>query len=67
MECPEEIRIQRVMKRDKSSREDVIKKIKNQLTEASKVKVANYIINNDGEQSIVSQVWKMHHTLNNIK
>jgi dephospho-CoA kinase len=65
--CPEELRIKRVMARDKISREEVIKKMKTQLPEEDKIMVADYLINNDGIQALIPQVWKIHHKLTNIK
>jgi dephospho-CoA kinase len=61
--CPESDRIIRVMKRDKLRKEDVIKKIQNQLPESEKIKVADYIIMNDGHHPLIPQVWKIHQEL----
>jgi dephospho-CoA kinase len=61
--CPEAERILRVMKRDKLPEEEVIKKIKNQLPESEKIKVADYIIINDGQHPLIPQVWKIHQEL----
>ena len=54
--APEEIRIERVMKRDLSTREDVLNRIKNQLPDEQKIPGADYIIYNDGERSLIEQV-----------
>ena len=61
--CPEDIRIDRVVKRDKTSRESILKKIQNQLDEKEKIKVADFIIVNDGNNSIIEQVFKIHRTI----
>jgi len=58
--CPEEIRIDRVMHRDKTEREKVEARIKNQLAESEKIKVADYVIHNDGKQRIIPQIVKIH-------
>lgn len=58
--CPEDIRIARVMKRDNLTHEEVMKKIKFQLPESDKIKVADYIIVNDGKQPLIPQVWEIH-------
>lgn len=63
--CPENIRIKRVMKRDKLSFEDVMSKVKNQLPEDDKVKVADYIIINDGIKPLIPQIWEIHNRLTN--
>lgn len=44
----EELRIERVMKRDGLSREDVEARMKNQISETQKINQADYIINTDG-------------------
>ena len=65
--CPEEIRIQRVIKREKATREEVLKKIKNQLPEQGKIKVEDFIIQNDGQLPIIPQIWKIHQILTKNK
>lgn len=65
--CPEEIRIQRVIKRDRLSREQVVNRLKNQLPEAEKVKVADFIINNSGEKSLILQIVDIHRQLKQRK
>jgi dephospho-CoA kinase len=54
--APDEIRIQRVMERDKISREDVLLRIKNQLSQEEKVKKADFVIQNDGKSMLVPQI-----------
>jgi dephospho-CoA kinase len=61
--CPEDIRIHRVMKRDKLKFEDVIRKVRNQIPEEDKVKLADFVIVNDGKTSLIPQVWAIHHKL----
>ena len=61
--APVEMRIKRVVRRDKSSYNDVKLRIENQLPEIQKKKVADFIIDNSGEVSLVSQVWRIHRTL----
>lgn len=61
--CPEDIRIHRVMKRDKLKFEDVMRKVKNQIPEEDKVKLADFVIINDGKTSLIPQVWAIHHKL----
>ncbi len=54
--APEEIRIERVIKRDQITRSEVINRIKNQLPDDQKIPGADYIIYNDGERSLIDQV-----------
>lgn len=61
--CPEDIRIHRVMKRDKVKFDEVIKKVQNQLPEEDKVKLADYVIVNDGKSSLIPQIWSIHNKL----
>ena len=61
--APEELRIARVMKRDKTSKVAVQSRMKNQLPEKAKVKVADYIIVNDGNESLIEQVVYVHREL----
>jgi len=61
--APVEMRIKRVVKRDKSDYNQVKQRIANQLPEIQKKKVADFIIDNSGDVSLVSQVWKIHRKL----
>lgn len=61
--CPVETRIERVMKRDNLSREEVIKRIQNQMPEEDKVEVADFVIINDGEQPLIHQILNVHQQL----
>jgi len=61
--APEEIRIARVMKRDRSTKEQVRGRINSQLPESEKVNVADYVIDNGGGKSLVRQIWKIHQAL----
>ena len=61
--CPDELRINRVIKRDKLSREEVIKRINNQMPEIEKVKVADFVIINDERHALIPQIWRIHQTL----
>ena len=61
--APLELRIQRVMSRDNTSREAVLDRMKNQWPESEKIKVADFIINNDGVQLLIPQVWQLHREL----
>ena len=58
--APQEVRLKRVMKRDGSSQEEVKQRMANQWTQERKVKLADHIINNDGKQLIIPQVFELH-------
>lgn len=51
-----ETRIARVMQRDGISREEVVKRIANQLPDSETAKLCKYIIHNDNLQSLTPQV-----------
>lgn len=59
--APEELRIQRTLKRDRGRTiEQVNNIIAQQWTEEEKMKLANSVIRNDGSQLIVKQVINLH-------
>ncbi len=58
--APLNIRVERVMKRDQITREQVLERINNQLPESRKLEFADYIIKNDGESSLITQVLETH-------
>jgi dephospho-CoA kinase len=58
--APLEIRVDRVIKRDGFSREEVLRREANQFPEEKKAGLANYIIHNDGSQLVIPQVLKLH-------
>ncbi|WP_452218768.1 dephospho-CoA kinase [Lacinutrix undariae] len=55
-----ETRIQRVLKRDNSTREKVLAVMNNQLSEVEKIKRADFIIDNDNLQKTKEQVVNTH-------
>lgn len=61
--APEDIRIERVLKRDNSTIEAIKARIDKQLPDAEKIKLADFIILNDGKAPLVSQVLKIHDKL----
>lgn len=61
--CPEEIRLQRVMKRDNKSRDEVLKRMKSQWSQEEKVKHADFLIDNSGDYALIPQVWETHQKL----
>lgn len=65
--APEEVRIKRVMERDGVSREKVIMRMKNQMDEDKKMKLAGHLIYNDGEKMLLPQVVELHNKVLQIK
>jgi len=65
---PEEIRIERVMKRDGVDEESVRSRINKQMPEEEKKKMADFIIINDGKTALIPQVLKLNeHFLTIVK
>lgn len=58
--APIDTRIQRVMKRDLSKKEDVLKRMESQLSDKVKIAKADFIIKNDGKSSLINQIVKLH-------
>lgn len=61
--APEELRIQRVMDRDKVGRAQVESRIQHQMKESEKRRYCDYIITNDGESLLLPQVLAIHEEL----
>jgi len=59
----EEERVRRVMKRDGVGEQQVLARIKNQLSEQDRLKHADYIINNEGDEHLIPQVQQICNTL----
>ncbi len=53
---PKEIRIDRVMKRDHTDRNKVVSRMKSQISEEEKKRMADHVILNDGHFSLIQQV-----------
>jgi dephospho-CoA kinase len=61
--APVNVRIERVMKRDKVTREGVIERINNQMDEGIKLKQSDFIIVNDGKEMLLPQIINIHKKL----
>lgn len=60
--APIEARIARVMKRDNVDRQQVLGRMKNQMSEEEKILKADFIIVNDGLVPLLPQILKIHHS-----
>lgn len=60
---PTELRIQRVIARDQTTREKVLERIEKQLPEEEKQKLADFFILNNEEQHLIPQVLNLHQQL----
>ncbi len=59
--APTDVRVDRVMKRNGISRDQVIGRMKNQTTDQQKRRYATYEIINDGNHSLINQAMDFHH------
>lgn len=57
---PKALRIQRTMLRDNTTKEEVEKRMKNQLNEEIKMRLCDYVIKNDEQQLVIPQVLALH-------
>jgi dephospho-CoA kinase len=58
--APLELRIKRVMQRDRLSRAEVESREARQFTEEKKTQLADYLIRNDDTELVIPQVMKLH-------
>jgi len=63
VDAPKQERIRRVIDRDGATKDEVIKRMNNQLPSAEKRKVADYIIDNYEDPKIISKVLAIHFDL----
>ena len=64
--APEELRIQRVIVRDNSRREDVMSRISAQMDDARKCRLADYVVVNDGVKDVRLQLETIINDINAI-
>ncbi len=65
--APVEVRIQRVIQRNKTTREDVLARIANQWTDEQKIPLSHFVINNDGKHALIKQVLECHQMILDAK
>ena len=58
--APEQIRIERVQKRDNLSSEQILQRINKQITDSEREQASQFVIVNDGSTSIIDQVRSIH-------
>ena len=64
VEAPIELRVNRVISRDGSHREDVIARMEMQWSDEKKKELSDHLIVNDEKSSLLEQVLKLHHHFN---
>jgi len=67
VEAPEKIRIERVMNRDGASASAVQSRMEHQWPEDRRRMMADFVIENDGLQALIPQVWSIYRQIVNLK
>lgn len=65
--APQHLRIQRVMQRDKVTRDEVLGRMSKQIDEFMKMKLCDFVITNDEQQLLIPQVLEVHEKLLTLK
>lgn len=63
--APEDLRMERVCRRDKVTEKEVVSRMQNQWDEAQKIPLADFVIRNEEKELLMPQVEKVHHRLLN--
>jgi len=63
VDAPLELRIRRILKRDGLSEHETLARIGNQWPQETKLRQADFIIQNDGTSPLIPKVWAIHHQL----
>jgi dephospho-CoA kinase len=61
--APEDLRIERVRKRDDISEDEIKSRIKNQMSEEKKISLCDFVVTNDEQQPLLPQVIALHKQL----
>jgi len=61
--APQPLRIQRVIDRDHSTAENILQRIQQQMDESEKISRCDFVIHNDGTDTLLPQVLAIHKTL----
>jgi len=61
--APMEVRIQRLKARDNATYEEITARMKNQMRDEDKIKLADFVIYNDNRHALIKQVLGVHHVL----
>jgi dephospho-CoA kinase len=59
--APEEILVERIMKRDNSTPEQAKERLSKQMPQSKKMKLADFLIHNDNTNLIIPNILELHH------
>ena len=65
--APKTLRIHRTMQRDGVDREEVLKRMQNQIDEEIKMRLCDFVIVNDEQQLLIPQVNRLHEQIRDLK
>ena len=66
VKAPKKQRIQRVLKRDSTSKSEVLNRISNQWSDNKKKELSDFIINNEESKMILDQVLSIHNIIESL-
>lgn len=58
--CPKEIAVSRVVQRDHTDGDSVLRRLQHQMEESVKAALADFVVNNDGSRLLIPQVLELH-------
>ncbi|MEI6948250.1 dephospho-CoA kinase [Paraflavisolibacter sp. H34] len=61
--APQALRLQRAMERDNAPREEVLNRMRRQIDETIKMRLCDFVIENDELQAVLPQVLRLHEEL----
>jgi dephospho-CoA kinase len=61
--APEEQRVQRVILRNKLSREQVMERMRNQMGDEERIKLSDYVISNSENDMIIPEILRIHNDI----
>lgn len=64
--APIEIRIERIIKRDGLTEEEILARMHNQWSEELKIEMSDFVIYNDGSTPLIRQVLRIHEKLHEL-
>jgi len=64
--APQHLRIKRVIDRDHTTRDEILSRMNRQVNEELKMKLCDFVINNDEQQLVIPQVMALHNHLNDL-
>lgn len=65
--APLETRLQRVMSRDSATREEVMRRIANQMDDRRRAEASDFVINNDGKAALLPQILDIMNKINKFE